>query len=66
MEVYLSHMVIFRIIEKAHINTVFGNGWLQYVVTVVLTICGAMVFSTILKNVLSIAEGILVRKVFEI
>lgn len=63
MEVYLSHMVMFRVIEKLHINTMFGDGWLQYIVTVVLTVCGAMVFSVIVKKGLEIAGKIIQRKV---
>jgi peptidoglycan/LPS O-acetylase OafA/YrhL len=58
MEVYLSHMVMFRAIEKLHINTMFGNGWFQYVVTVVLTIGGAVVFSVVIRKGIEIARGI--------
>lgn len=65
MEVYLSHMVMFRVIEKLQINTMFGDGWLQYVITVVLTICGAAVFSVIVKNELEMAEGIVRQKMIE-
>ena len=33
MEMYLSHMVIFRIVEKLGLHQVIGNGWLQYFLT---------------------------------
>lgn len=56
MEVYLSHMVIFRLIEKIGLNKMFGNNWAQYIITVVLTICGAVVFSLIVKKGLNIMD----------
>lgn len=62
MEVYLSHMVMFRVIEKLRINTMFGNGWTQYVITVILTVCGAMVFSVLLRKILEIVGRIVVQK----
>lgn len=51
MEIYLSHMVIFRVIEKLHLNTVFGTGVVQYVITVVIVLCGVMVFAVCWKAV---------------
>lgn len=52
MEIYLSHMVIFRIVEKLGINRVLGNGWLQYFVTVALVIVGASVFAVVMGKVI--------------
>lgn len=49
MEIYLSHMLIFRLIEKIHLNTVFGNGWLQYVVTVIMVLAGTIMFAVIMQ-----------------
>ena len=49
MEVYLSHMALFRVVEKIGLNTKFGNGWIQYGITVIVTLVGATVFSVILK-----------------
>lgn len=56
MEVYLSHMVVFRAIEKLHINTVLGDGWAQYCVTAVTVLVGATVFSVAMKNILGLAS----------
>ena len=56
MEVYLSHMAIFRVIEKLKLNRIFGNGLVQYFLTVVLVFGGTIVFSVILKRVLEIVE----------
>lgn len=52
MEVYLAHMMIFRIIERLKLNTIWGNNWWQYIFTVVLVLCGTVVFSLIMKNIL--------------
>ena len=51
MEIYLSHMFIFRIIQKLKINTILGNGWIQYIVTVVVVIIGASVFAIVMKHI---------------
>lgn len=56
MEVYLSHMVIFRLGGKLHLNTVFGNGWLQYIVTVLYVVVGAVVFALALQKIISVAK----------
>lgn len=52
MEIYLSHMLVFRVIEKLHLNTVIGNGWLQYAVTVVGVLAGVIVFAVIMQRVI--------------
>lgn len=57
MEIYLSHMVIFRGIEKLGLNRRFGTGWLQYLVTVVLVIGCTCVFSVVMKKTIGAAEG---------
>lgn len=64
MEVYLSHMVMFRVIEKLHINTKLGDGWLQYALTVIVVLAGAVVFSTLVKWGISIG-GKAVRRLVE-
>ena len=45
MEFYLSHMVVFRAIEKLHLNTLWGNSWLQFIITVLLVFVATMAFS---------------------
>ena len=62
MEIYLSHMVVFRLVEKMGLNTMFGNGWLQYFITVILVLVGAACFSVIVKKFIEIAEKKLVGK----
>lgn len=56
MEVYLSHMVIFRVIEKLKLNRIIGNGLAQYCATVVMVLTGAVIFSVILKYILETVE----------
>lgn len=51
MEIYLCHMMIFRVLEKLKITNIFGNGWTQYFVTVILTLIGAIVFAIVVKKV---------------
>lgn len=51
MEIYLSYMVIFRVIEKIGINEMFGNGWLQYAVTFVFVLAGSTVFSVVMQKI---------------
>lgn len=62
MEIYLSHMVVFRIAEKCGLQGVIGNGWLQYIFTALITICGAIIFSIILKRGIETVERALNRK----
>lgn len=55
MEIYLSHMVMYRVIEKIGLNTIIGDEYLQYIFTVIITVCGTVVFSVVLKTILKIA-----------
>lgn len=52
MEIYLSHMVIFRIVEKFGLNVILGNGWIQYIVTSVLVLLGTMLFAVIAQKMI--------------
>lgn len=54
MEIYLSHMVIFRIVEKLGLHQVIGNGWLQYFLTLIIVLFGTVMFSIIAQKVLNI------------
>lgn len=44
MEMYLSHMVIFRIVEKLGLHQVIGNDWLQYCLTLIIVLFGTVIF----------------------
>jgi len=42
--------------EKLHLNTVIGDGWVQYIATVVAVIFGASVFVVAVKKMIGITE----------
>lgn len=58
LEVYLSHMAVFRVIEKYGLNAVFGNGWIQYIMTVILVTGGAIIFAVAVKKLLKLGRDI--------
>ena len=58
-EIYLCHMVIYRVLEKLHLVHLFGNGLLAYIFTAVAVICGSVVFSVCAKWFLNKIETIL-------
>lgn len=49
-------MVIFRVVEKLGLNQIIGNGWIQYIVTVVIVLLGAILFSVVVKRLIRLAE----------
>lgn len=55
MEFYLAHMVLFRVIEKLGLNTVLGNGWGQYLLTVVLVLAATALFAVVAKQAIRFA-----------
>lgn len=52
MEIYLSHMAIFRVIEKLGLSKALGNGWFQYVTTVLVVIAGTSVFAVVMRKMI--------------
>ena len=62
-EIYLCHMVIYRVIEKLHLVYLFGNGLLAYIFTAVAVICGSVVFSVCAKWFLNKIEIFLKERV---
>lgn len=53
MEMYLSHMFIFRIIEKLGLKYLFGKTIISYVFTFVLTLGGTIVFAIVASRILN-------------
>lgn len=51
LEIYLCHMLIFRVIEKLHLNYLLGKGWLSYILTVGIVCCGAIIFSLMAQKI---------------
>lgn len=58
-EIYLCHMVIYRVLEKLHLVHLFENGLLAYIFTAVAVICGSVVFSVCAKWFLNKVETFL-------
>ncbi len=57
MEMYLSHMIIFRIIEKLKLTQIFTNNYLSYIFCSVLVITGVILFSVILKKIIFVVKN---------
>ena len=49
MEIYLAHMVIFRVIEKVHIERFISQPDMNYIVTCIIVLGGVICFSHIMK-----------------
>lgn len=49
LELYLAQMVIYRLVEKAGLLYIFGNGWVSFLVMWVLIVIGLIVFIKIYK-----------------
>ena len=62
-EIYLCHMVIYRVLEKLHLVHLFGNGLLVYIFTAVTVICGSVMFSVCAKWFLNKIETFLKERV---
>mgnify|MGYP001065632867 CR=1 FL=1 len=54
LEVYLSHMMVFRVIEKLGLNVRFGDGWNQYWITFILVLTGTVIFACIMNKLFEI------------
>ncbi len=61
-EIYLCHMVIYRVLEKLHLIHLFGNGLLAYIFTAFAVICGSVVFSVCAKWFLNKIETLIVNR----
>lgn len=49
MEIYLAHMVIFRVIEKVHIERFISQPDMNYIVTCIIVLGGVICFAHIMK-----------------
>jgi len=50
MEIYLSHMMFFRIVEKLHLEKIIHNNDILYLITLALVLAGAIVFASCWKK----------------
>lgn len=49
MEIYLAHMVLFRVVEKVHVERFIHQADLLYIVTCLVTIIGVICFAHVMK-----------------
>lgn len=49
MEIYLSHMMVFRVLQKLGLNYLFGRGWASYLFTVICSVTGALFTAIIFR-----------------
>lgn len=52
MEIYLCHMLIFRILEKLKLTNIAGNDFWSYLITFIFTIIGAILFAMFAKKII--------------
>lgn len=45
-------MIIFRVIERLGLNSMFGTGWVQYAATVFMVLTGAIIFSVVMQKII--------------
>ena len=62
MEIFLSHMIIFRVVEKLHLSTLFGKSALSFVLDCIMVFGGAIVFSLVGKKFIELV-GNQVKKI---
>lgn len=53
----MCHMFVFRVVEKLRLSSVFGSGWLQYAVTVFLTLIGAAAFALVVQKLIGLLRS---------
>lgn len=61
MEIYLSHMLCFRVLEKTGVLHLFGKGFRSYVIDVVLTMIAVLIFIPIIQLLIALAGRILAK-----
>ena len=62
MEIYLAHMMIFRVVEKLKLNQILGNGWLQYIFTSILVIAGATMFAVVMQKIIGYVNQMISKR----
>lgn len=62
MEFYLSQMVIYRLLEKAHLLYIFGKGYVGYFYLVVIDSIGTIIFSVIVSKAINYISALLRKK----
>lgn len=52
MEIYLSHMLFYRLLEKLRFSHLLGNGWISYFITVIVVFVCTAFFSFVVQKML--------------
>lgn len=52
MEIYLSHMAVFRLLDKTHLIEALGSGLPQYLITCLIVLFGACIMSVLINYLL--------------
>ena len=55
-EIYLCHMVVFRILEKLNLTNIFSNQWLSYVFVCIFALIGSIVIATVFNKLYNLVE----------
>ena len=50
MEIYLCHMMFYRVVEKVHIERIFSDNDVVYIINCVLVLLSAGMFSYVWKK----------------
>jgi len=61
LEIYLCHMVAFRVLEKLKLTQLFGDGYLSFFATTCMVLLGAIGFSMLINKGLEIAPKVFHR-----
>lgn len=62
-EIYLCHMVIYRMLEKLHLIHLINNSLIAYIFTAIAVICGSVVFSACAKWFINKVQAIFHERV---
>lgn len=61
LEIYLCHMIIFRIVEKVHFTNLFSNCWLSYIFTSVIVLIGTIIASFCFQYIWNKIERVVLK-----
>ncbi len=56
LEIYLSHMLVFRVLEKIKLTAVINNDYLSYLLIIVLVLIGTIIFAQLFHIGMNIIE----------
>lgn len=55
-EIYLCHMLVYRVIEKMHLLHVFSNEYVNYFMTIIMVLSGAVIFTIVIKKITNVVQ----------